>query len=315
MILGPPNILAFTEKYFLIPDGQHKGEPLLIRDVPWFKKPLEKIEDDRVRIVTVYKATGAGGTTIGEIGCAHRAIKRPSNILWNTHIKEKVDESATRLLADQFDNIDLITARYRDNRYDRDRIAGRRFAFPPFRVEVQAANKSNAQSTRADCLFNDELWKWSPGIYEEMCQRTTGDFPYRKIVNLTSAAEDPGQAAALAFNEGDQDDYHLSCPKCGNLVLLTVGRESRRRYNGEHILQWDTEGSHEYQASTVRMICPYCGKETKNTPKNRRLLLEGADYVRANHENGIEVYSCRFNAFVPWFEAWETTIFKWLKGQ
>ena len=314
MILGFPNILAFTEKRFRVPDGQHKGEPLLIKDVPWFERPLQKIEDDRVKIVTVYKATGGGGTTIGEIGAAHRFVKRPANMLWNTHIDNKVDEAATRLLSDQFDEMPEITARYRESRYDKDLIALRRCAYPPCRFVVQAANQSNAQSTRADTIFNDELWKWKPGIYEEMVQRTTGDWPFSKVVNLTSASEYPGQAADVAFREGDQDEYHLRCIHCGELVLPLFGRESRTRYGGLHVMVWDKEGSFNHQAGSVRMVCPHCDKEVKNTPRNRRRLLEGSEYVRANHENSIEVYSCRFNSLIPWFEPWEKTVLKWLKA-
>lgn len=314
MILGSADIIEHTETLFRVPDGQHKGEPLLIKDVPWFEKPLLKIDDDRVKVVTVYKATGGGGTTIGEIGCSRRAIKRPSNILWNVHIKDKVHEAAGRLFVDQFDQIPQLVGRYRDNRYDKELVAERRFSFPSATVRVQAANKSNAQSTRADCIFNDELWKWTPGIYYEMVQRTTGDFPYSKVVNLTSASEEPGQDADVAFLEGDQDEYHLMCQKCGHLILPTLGRESRKRYNGFHIIQWDKLGTPEDQASTVRMICPFCDHVWKNSPKNRRDLLDGSEYVRGNPDNSIEVYSCRFNSLIPWFEPWERTVLKWIKA-
>ena len=316
MLFGPPTNIDFLEKRIRIPDGQHKGDFIQVKDVPWFVEPYEAALDDAVEVVCVYKATGGGGTTIGEAASAALAMKRPiANLLYNVHVDSKVVNQADRLLQDQFDNIPELALRYRLNRYDKDLNRERRFDMPSFKAIVQAANESNAQSTRASVIVCDELWQWKQGILDQMLQRGTGDFPFSKVLIVTSAAEDEADDAAIQFESGCKSEFHLSCPKCDKLFLPLHGSFSRESYNGSLVIQWDKDGTIDHRAGTVRMVCPHCDFVIKNTPKNRRVkLLEGSQYVIGNDKAPPEIYSCRFNSWVPWFEPWEKTLKKYLKA-
>ncbi|MEM7698062.1 MAG: phage terminase large subunit family protein, partial [Verrucomicrobiota bacterium] len=318
MIFGPSSPFDFVETRMQIPDGQHKGDPLLLRDVPHFREPLEKVWDDEVVNVTILKATGAGGTTLAECASTLCGIKRPvANLVYNVHVDSKVALQANRLFGDQWDNIPEIAAMYRDNRYDRDLIAERRCDAPDFNGVVQAANFSNAQSIRAGVLILDELWAYKPEVFEEMKKRVTGDFPFYKIIAPTTAAQSVEHPAHQLFEEGCRAEFHLRCPHkgCGELIWLRLGKYSRDAYNGHHVIQWKDEGTIHEKASSVFLVCPWCGKKIKNTPQNRRSkMLDGAEYVWKNPEAPVSKYSCRFTAFDVFFQPWESTLEEYLKA-
>ena len=66
---------------------------------PWMRLPLDKLGDDTVSRVVIYKAAGCGGTYIGEIDFCYTQCMRPGNYGYQTPSKPKSQDLADRLFS------------------------------------------------------------------------------------------------------------------------------------------------------------------------------------------------------------------------
>jgi predicted RNA-binding Zn-ribbon protein involved in translation (DUF1610 family) len=300
--------------------GDNQGKPLRIADVPWFEKPLEKFFDYSVRQIDIIKAVGAGGTGIGECMVTGNTGRRGTALLFSTKIDDsKMQEMAGRLFVNQMDQLPAITSRYRTDATSKSREYVRSFRYPAgTEVKLQLAKESNFNMSRAEVVINDEVWKFDNALLEMAISRSEGDFSYGKLVNISSAPESEDHSANTYFLRGAQDHYHFCCPKCHNHFEPLIGHESEARYNQHRVIQWDKEGSVDHRASTVRFHCPGCSKEYTDTIRNRRALLEGADYISQRKPDDPappDHYSCTISGWIAWWNRWGQMLRSYLRAK
>lgn len=311
--LPKKDIIGFLERNLHLTEGVHAGELIQFKNSPWMIHPLKAMDNDNYSKVTVLKAAGCGGTYIAEAAIAwcmtNMGARTVGYQIWTA---QKAARMGTRIMQ-KLDTIPAFVRRVPK----RDIYAkGKKeitFNWPPSKLFIQEASETAAQSDRMDWVLCDEPWMYPPGRLAEFDKRTEGVSPFYKHGRISTAPRDEGQDMATEYSEGKQFEFFLCCPKCHELFFPTITRRSMQDY-GMEVIQFPKEGGRALRASKIKMVCPHCSAEFKNEQHARRALLEGADYVCANPGAPDWNYSCRFNAWVPWFVDWAQLADEYMRG-
>ncbi len=306
-------IISFLERNLILTEGVHSGECIKFENSPWMIEPLEALDDDNYSKVTILKAAGCGGTYIAEgFIAASMATRGGRTVGYQIWTKQKAQRMASRIMK----KLDAIPAFQRriplKNQYAKGKTEIN-FEFPPSAFFIQEASETAAQSDRIDYVICDEPWLYPQGRLAEFDKRTEGALPFFKHVRVSTAPRDETQDMAIEYFEGSQREYNLRCFKCDQLFFPTLTRRSVKDY-GMQVIQFPEEGTRGYRADNVKMVCPSCHAEFKPKLFERRKLLEGAEYVSANINAPKWNYSCRFNAWIPWFVDWRQLVDEYLRS-
>lgn len=120
-----------------------------------------------------------------------------------------------------------------------------------------------------------------------------------------STAADEGKEVDRYYYAGGQNEFHMACPKCHNLVWPLWEEDAKTEYNGEKVFHF-VDGSTE-----VLFCCPFCQSRFTDSSRDRYALHEGADYVCKNPTHLTENESFRWNCFGAWWMPWDGHLAKY----
>ena len=194
---------------------RNSTNPLLI-------EPMDALgEEDPCTYVTVMKPTQSGGTEIGINWILHRIIHKPAPMMYVMDTLANAKKFSRQRLTPTIDDSPEAKKRVRPAR---ERDSGNTTLakeYPGGIIVLAGSNSaSSLRSMPVEDLAMDELDMYpddldSQGSAEGLAEARTSTFARRKIYRVSSPTVKDASKIAIAYESGDQRQYHVPCPKCG----------------------------------------------------------------------------------------------------
>lgn len=183
--------------------------------------------------------------------------------------------------------------------------------FPGGALLVGWSNSAaNMRSMPLRIALNDEISGWAEDCEGEgdpcdLVTARTENFPGKKRFWCSTPGIDGACRITTKFQEGDQREYVVPCPWCGEL----------HPWKWEYVV-WDKDIRGRGLPSTVRMRCPHCRYEYRESLKTELMAREnGAKWIPRNPSGLYPSFA--LNALyspLGWF-SWEKMVREFLAAQ
>ncbi len=172
-----------------------------------------------------------------------------------------------------------------------------------------AGSKSKLQSKPIRYLFLDECRNYPKGALPMVLKRTRS-FPNAKEF-LISTPDTAGDDIDVEFMSGSREEWNAKCPKCGHLQPLDFFR-----------LTWDKDEAKKPKedfnadklADSIRFPCAKCEHVWRDTPTDRRQIVNEGEFVATNPNAPREVRSFCWNSLLPTWVTWRSIVFEFRKA-
>ncbi len=278
--------------------------PYDVGNSPQLRAPLLSFQDESKRMVTTVGPNQGGRTKAMEGASMWAIVNRPGPMQWNTYKDESATEFAEQRWWPAARSCDKIIAKMPDHGTGlgshRHQVRTRSVIFAdgmPFKI--QGCAESNLEEKSIMTQFNDECWQWPVGRLRIAHKRCNVSYAWNYKVWNGSIPGVDGDDFDLMFKSGSMHEWHWKCPKCGRMQIPRWGKPKQR--GG---IQWDRDSRTKPNdrdwdvdevKKTVRYECDYCPEDFVDSPRSRRLLNEGADYIQTNPRAPDWHDSFRFN--------------------
>lgn len=261
---------------------------------PYHLEPLNAVDDDSVRFVTIQKGVQLGGSVLGDVILYDGITHKPQNIFVNGPTDEWAKNWAKRRLMKLFhapgpvaDRIQGVREQNRHNATTTEILFGDMF------IAVQGANESNLQSFPVPFIYNEELWEWAPSMYQHAVARTDHYEWRSKILNISQAG-DVNSDQDQALKSGSMEVWDVPCLHCNrfhnmpwNVRIGDHNATGKKTYAG---IIWDSNertrraGVWDWQAlaPTCRIVCPHCLAATPDEMALRQKMSDLGRYRATN---------------------------------
>ena len=176
--------------------------------------PLEALDDPRVPVVNILKATQTGGTLIADIKVLHWLANHPGPTLWNFNTESVAEQHAASRFMVALRNCAVIRPLLPDDRHaiKKDQIIFRNGT--PLYIQGSALSGLQAKSIRY--LVNDEVWEWEPGRIREAYARVTAFLKAgtAKILNISQGGTVDDDWHRIT-KDATISNWHVPCLHCG----------------------------------------------------------------------------------------------------
>jgi phage terminase large subunit GpA-like protein len=146
----------------------------------YLELPFALLTDDRVRMLNLAKAPQTAGSLVAEIYLQFVFCNRPGPFMMTFQSDDDAEEHyATR--------IEPTFLKTEPNREMFMKLRKRRalYRWPHMSLFIQGANMNSLQSKSIRYEWNDEVWRWRPGLLEEAWKRTHAFRRVCKILNIS----------------------------------------------------------------------------------------------------------------------------------
>ncbi len=278
--------------------------PYDVANSPQLRAPLRSFQDETKRMVTTVGPNQGGRTKAMEGASMWAIINRPGPMQWNTYKDESASEFAEQRWWPSARScrkiIDKLPDRGTGLGAHRNQVRNQSVIFAdgmPFKI--QGCAESNLEEKSIMTQFNDECWQWPIGRLKIAHKRCNVSYAWNYKVWNGSIPGVDGDDFDLLWKSGSQHEWHWRCPKCGRAQIPRWGkanqrgglqwdRDERTRPNGR---EWDLDEV----VKTVRYSCEHCATDFPDTPRSRRQLNDGAEYIQMNNKAPEWHDSYRFN--------------------
>jgi hypothetical protein len=292
------NAIDFAHRKIVFDESSAITGRFDIRKYRMLERPLADLDDIRIKRMVWYKASSAMGTVALQVAMAWRLDQRPGNIV----AVMQSDEDAKDWMATRgrkwLRRIDGLTDTMSAEKYN---ATLGRWLWPHQWLLVTGPGENAQQSKQCSYLFTDEshVKAFEEGDLASFEERMSKRWN-RQALHVSTAA-DAGKEVDRYYYDGQQNEWHLRCPKCAELVWPLWEDDAKDFYNGEKVFRFD-----EHSASP-EFVCPHCGATAQDNARERYALHEHGDYVPQNPSAPIETQSYRWSCFaahwIPWAEA------------
>lgn len=292
--------------------GSPYGDRFQIEETPWLKAPLETLTVQQIQEV-ILKCCAQGGKTVTmQIAAAWALDQRPGLTLFAAQTKEAAKQLAKERILPTIESVASLAAAMPRGR-GRHNKSTLEIYFAVGTLLIGPANESFFRGHTAPWVFGDECSRWDPGKMEQA--RARGTRVWNRKAFFASTPLEAGDDFDNAYHLGSRKRYHLATPCCGHLTYLTSD-------NLEKLFRWDVNETTRPAGvwnfgeirKTVRMVCPKCGKEQRQTEEIYRRMIAGAQYVSENPGAPPEKESFAFNVLClpPSVMSWASIVEMWL---
>ncbi len=299
-------IWEWCERHLVL-KGSPLGKKFKADLTPWIKEPLEEIGDNRNREITCQCCVQGCKTTILQ-GAAVWAVSQDCSAMFITC---QTDDDARDFAKERLNpSLDALGVGEISLPEDRRKRATCYISLPDGFLIVQGANENNLQSKTVRWIFNDEVYRWKQGLLEEARKRGT-KFWNRRILNCSTAGA-AGEDLDRAFLAGDQREWHLACPACGE---LNNPKWERIKWNKEEC-QDNGEWNFTRLQETAKFECEHCKARFSHTPEVHKAMNAGARYIPMNPRPSPQCISFHWNALclAPTEVSWGELAVEWIKA-
>lgn len=143
-----------------------------------------------------------------------------------------------------------------------------------------AVNPANFRSHSAQYVFLDEIDAWPLVIGKDgdpvklADGRTNAFYNLRKILRVSTPTLVGQSKIWEYFKRGDQRQYNVPCPRCGENIILRFRHKDGEKTYG---LIWELDNEGQLIPESVEYVCQCCGGLIRNAEK--ALMLEAGGWV------------------------------------
>ena len=273
---------------------------------PFVKGPLLSLDDISARETVIYGPAQSLKSVFLQIATAYRLGVVQNTVLCVAQSDDDADEFSKVKLSPFLERIPHLM----DMQVSKHTINLWRWANHELIISGPGTNAQNSKSARF--IHTDESHLYKLGTLAALTDRS-GQRWNRHGLHVTTAA-DEGTEVDVKWHQGNQQEWHVRCLHCNALFQPLWEEESRRVYNGHRVFQWLDNGSETETLDSIKMVCPKCDKPIENTPRNRVMMDDGADYIAGNPAADKSTLSFRWNAFASRYKPLRDLLSIYLKA-
>lgn len=315
------NAIDFATRHIVFKESSPISGAFNIDKYRFLGPPLLALDKIRVKQTTIYKAASSLGTVFAQLAMGYRLCCRPGNMLFVAQTDDDAGDWMKTRGRPWLESIEYLASLLDKGKYS---MTNGLVLFPHQWLMIHGPGTNNQNSKQVRYVQTDEahLDSWKPGSMAAFTNRM-GDRWDRHELHVSTAADEATVDAEgnpvskeidVKYHEGQQDEWHLGCIHCGNLVWPLWEQYSVEHYNGHRVFQWIDSQSETETIDSLRMVCPHCGKETFDDPKTRVEMSEGGGYVEMNPGHSVESESYRWSRFAPNWIPWRNILIAYLKA-
>ena len=277
----PLPVWQWAERYFKSVGSPISEEWRLVHG-PWWKEPLEWLNDRTIHSITVVgPAQEMGKSDFGEICACYSVATRSGGDVqanWvNDHIakarwKKRV---AKRLLACE------PVFRLWPSGLDRNKATAGLVIFPHLNYIMQGVEgKGRLESDTIHVQINEEVHEWGPG-YLQLADNRLKRVSFPKQVNISTGGVVADQLHQRHL-QGTMQNRVETCPGCKGLffpfIRTTEGKFGGLRYDASRGRRKDGSYSYEGIEATLYLECNLCGHQMRDDPRERKQRALAAEW-------------------------------------
>jgi len=263
---------------------------------PFIREPLECFRDDSVQEVTLLFATQVCKTLMIMLGVAWWLEHHAGRCIWvmdtESHARSFSETRWQPLLKDCPALADQIPSGREDFKKLQQRIGDSLVHF------VGSNSPGNLASRPADLAVMDEVDKFAVTTAREanavdLLEQRTKSRANTKIVKTSSPTTEFG-LIWLSYLAGDQRQFHVPCPHCGEFILLAFA-QVRWDSTAKVLGKWDFVKVR----NSTRYICQKCDAEIHDGQKTA--MLRGGKWIPTNPTAAPGIRSYQLSSlYSPW---------------
>lgn len=285
----------FATKHIVFSKTSPVTGPFRLSMYPFLGKPMDASDDIRIKRLVIFKSSSCLGTVLGQIINAKRIA---CDVGDQKMVCQTDDDSSTWTKTRGKEWLESIPTIERlvktSEKYPKTQDL---WMFRHKFLEISGPGINSAQSIQVRYVQTDEshLEAYPNGRLVEFEKRMGGRWDSQST-HITTAP-DEGREVDGFYNDGTQDEWHLRCGKCNNLIWPLWEDRAQKHYNGERIFHWDESQSETETLDSIRAVCPHCSAVHMDNDRERYALCRDGDYVTMNPDANIEYASFRWSVF------------------
>jgi phage terminase large subunit GpA-like protein len=303
-------ISEWADEHFQLPPTAAEKGRFRVGRLPYLKKILDTLGDERVRDVVFAKSSQVGGSTVGEIFIAYRIAHQPRAIcsIWPT--EKKADDWSRLRLEPMLTDVDVVAAKFirTGRRMASDTMSRKEFPGGWLRI-LTSKSTSDLKSLSAPDIIYEELDEWEGDLDKQgdpalLAERANRTFPHRKNYKVSTPTLFGSSRIWAELEASTWNEYWVPCPHCRELQTLRWrdGDEDPDA-PGAYRLIWEKDAGGEVIPGTTCYACAHCGALIEEHWKTWMLdPANGADY-RPRHPGryteGFHINTL-YSPLVPW---------------
>lgn len=308
----PLTVSDWVDENVVLGDDSAEPGPYHTSRTPYVREWQDSAALPWVRQVTIQKSTQVGGSVALLNVLAYAIGQEPGPITWVMPTQQDAAEFGENRVAPLIDLSPSLRHEITGERFDNKK---RQIRFRRCRVLFRSAGTANELAqypTR--WLFGDEAGKWPSWTQGEaapfdLARERTRTFWNHKVYLNSTPTTDSG-LITVEFQRGDRRRYHVPCPHCGTLQVLTWKRVKwPADIDTEHVMRERREAWYE---------CERCSKAMLDTHKREMLAAgfwcpENIDHTRHVYGGRLRLPNDRaphrsyhlWAGYSPWLAWWE----------
>lgn len=261
--------------------------------------PLDLMSDDAVRMINILKAPQSAGSMLAEIFLQFVFANRPGPFMMTFQSDDDAEEHYLTRIEPTFLKTEVNRVRFGQLRKKRAL-----YRWPHMSLFIQGANMNSLQSKSIRYEWNDEVWRWRPGLLGEAWMRTEAYRRVCKILNISQAGE-VGTDWEKCWDGGRRYENGVCCEKCSELQPFSFFASMAKDPKQFAGIVWDQAARYSdgrwntsRAAETARFKCRFCGHEHLDEPRTWAALDRRSAYVCVDPDRPMRECSVRWNGLV-----------------
>jgi hypothetical protein len=280
-----------------------EGAKYSIEAIPAHGYIFDALEDPDVQEVDLLACVGFGKTALLEAWIVDIVGINPGNTLvigqTRDMVKDWMEGRMRKVLLTSPLTLPYVPTGPERSNWKKDSVI-----FRHMNLYSGAANKTDTQEKSSVNTAGDEAWLWKFGMIDYLRKRHHGRWNRKSLI--MSQGGDEGTEWHQDAIAGKWHDFHHECPSCGEHSQFDW-----RNFQFEKIRDNNDEFDWPAIFETVRMKCPHCETEFKDTEYNRRQwskckpVWNGAKYIP-----GRVTFAASF--LTVWRYEWKNIVKEWI---
>ena len=276
---------------------------------PYLNAILRNYQDELIRVIVIMAPAQWGKTVLGLIVLVWGRANKSKPFMW---VLPASDEAQTFFETRVLDVLQKCPTTARLLPANPNKIKVNEIQFPHSNMLLVGAGGTGSKLSGKSIgdMYMDERKNFKAGQWEKGAKRVRAHEDYKLTDISTPTIE--GQGIHAHYLEGDQNHWHIPCPKCGKSAPLRI-RESADVWN----LQWNNDApTWSELVESIKYVCPHCREHAwRDCEKDRNYLLHEGLWVPHNPSAPYYHKSYRGPALLPPWTRWEELIKSFLSAK
>lgn len=280
----PPagTLSEWADQHYVLPEtSARKGQQFRTDDIPYLRKILDTLGDERVRDVVFAKSSQVAGTTVGAIYIAYTIAHRPRAMLSIWPGEKKLEDFSQFVLEPMIANVPAVARKFRRSaRRDSSDTKSRKQFLGGWLALLTSMSSSELKSLSAADVIYEEIDEWKRDVNKQgdsllLAERANRTYPDRKNYKVSTPTMDGASAIWSELEASTWNEYWVPCPHCQEYQTLKwrEGDEDPDAEGAYHLI-WEVDAGGELIPLTTRYVCGSCGGEIEEHHR-MPMLLDG----------------------------------------